>query len=157
MSFVNQLISYIIKIVVLYNTLWLNYNIIYSMFDSFTPILLPMRISAVFIFKFVFFYLQWLLIVKVGKSPSFSKTDSSPYFRRTQHKNTLKTPKLCLSLVISATRNFVVVRQKRYSGSALRVPYSVCECTPHAAPFWDPCEVDFPLTYCEEVKVILFN
>jgi hypothetical protein len=43
------------------------------------------------------------------------------------------------------------------SGSALRVPNSVCECTPHAAPFWDPCEVDFPLTYCEEVKVILFN
>jgi hypothetical protein len=55
MSFVNQLISYIIKFVVLYNTLWLNYNIIYSMFDSFPPILLPMRILAVFIFKFNFF------------------------------------------------------------------------------------------------------
>ena len=44
-----------------------------------------------------------------------------------------------------------------YSGSALSVPYPVCECTPHAAPCWDPCEVDFPLSYCEEVKLILFN
>ncbi len=44
-----------------------------------------------------------------------------------------------------------------YSGSALRVPYPVCECTPHAAPFWDPCKVDFPLTYCEEIKVKVFK
>ncbi len=51
----------------------------------------------------------------------------------------------------------VIMLEKRNSGSALRVPYPVYEYTQHAAPCWDPCEVDFPLSYCEEVKVILFN
>jgi hypothetical protein len=39
MSFVNKLISYIIKFVLFYNTLWFNSDTIYSMIDFITPIL----------------------------------------------------------------------------------------------------------------------
>jgi hypothetical protein len=39
MSFVNKLISYIIKFVLFYNTLWFNSDTIYSMIDFITPFL----------------------------------------------------------------------------------------------------------------------
>ena len=64
-----------------------------------------------------------------------------------------------ITLAMNKITGFTVKIQNvvRYSASALRVPYPVCECTPHASPFWDPCKVDFPLTYCEEIKVKVFK
>ena len=38
MSFVKQLVSYIIMYFVIYDNLWFKYNMIYSMFDFITPI-----------------------------------------------------------------------------------------------------------------------